>query len=75
MKALHWTALILVVIGALNWGLVGFFQWNLVTAILGPGGWARLIYALVGLAGLVILFTSPALYGHERTGVPAAQSR
>jgi uncharacterized membrane protein YuzA (DUF378 family) len=47
-------ALILMLIGALNWGLVGFFQFDLVAAIFGGAGdvVSRIIYALVGLAGL-----------------------
>jgi hypothetical protein len=53
-------AWILVVIGAINWGLVGFFNWNLVDAIFGAGSVvSRIIYALVGLAGLwsIMLFS------------------
>jgi uncharacterized membrane protein YuzA (DUF378 family) len=47
-------ALILMLSGALNWGLVGFFQVDLVAAIFGGAGdvVSRIIYALVGLAGL-----------------------
>ncbi|MBP1988952.1 DUF378 domain-containing protein [Paenibacillus eucommiae] len=51
-------ALTLVIIGALNWLLVGFFEWDLVAAILGgdshreSSGISRVIYALVGIAGL-----------------------
>ncbi|HZK83482.1 MAG TPA: DUF378 domain-containing protein [Desulfosporosinus sp.] len=58
MNWLSKTALILVIIGAMNWLLVGVFQWDLVTAIFGgdtfraSSGLSRLIYALVGLAGL-----------------------
>lgn len=53
MKALDITALLLVVIGAINWGLIGFFQFNLVDMLFGMGtGFSRVIYALVGLAGL-----------------------
>ncbi|HEU0081063.1 MAG TPA: DUF378 domain-containing protein [Candidatus Paceibacterota bacterium] len=58
MKAVHVIAFILVVVGAINWGLVGIFQWNLVTAIFGSVSWLeRLVYILVGLSGLVLLFT------------------
>ncbi|WP_159882890.1 DUF378 domain-containing protein [Paenibacillus puerhi] len=52
------TALTLVIIGALNWLLVGLFQWDLVTALLGgdvhraSSGLSRIVYTLVGLAGL-----------------------
>jgi len=50
---LHWLVVILVIIGALNWGLVGIFEWNLVSAIFGTIMWLeRAIYILVGLAGL-----------------------
>lgn len=47
-------ALILVIIGAINWGLIGFFQFDLVAAIFGGqlSVWSRVIYAIVGLAGL-----------------------
>lgn len=41
------------VIGGLNWGLVGFFKYNLVDKIFGVGsGGARVVYAIVGLAAL-----------------------
>lgn len=52
MRVIHWIALILVIIGALNWGMVGFFKINVVSAIFQQDGWQRVIYALVGLAGL-----------------------
>ncbi len=54
MNTVDWVAFVLVIIGALNWGLVGFFQWDLVAAIFGgmTGLIARIIYALVGLAAL-----------------------
>lgn len=57
MNILAW---ILVIIGAINWGLVGFFNFNLVDAIFGVGSVvSRIIYALVGLAGLwsIMLFS------------------
>ncbi len=57
MCGVHKLAWLLVIIGCLNWGLVGFFQWNLVHALL--ANWAmveRVVYGLVGLSGLAILF-------------------
>ena len=56
-RFLAWTCLTLVIIGALNWGLVGFFQFDLVSAIFGGmSAWvSRVIYALIGLAGLYSL--------------------
>ena len=46
------TALTIVIIGALNWLLIGLFGFNVVTAIFGPGLVANIIYVIVGLAGL-----------------------
>lgn len=57
---LDWMALVLMIIGSLNWGLIGVMQFDLVAAIFGvmtPA--ARIVYAAVGLAGvygLVIAF-------------------
>ncbi|MBQ6692522.1 MAG: DUF378 domain-containing protein [Clostridia bacterium] len=47
-------ALILVIIGALNWGMIGLFQFDLVASIFGgmSGIISRIIYTLVGLAGI-----------------------
>ncbi len=49
--------LVLVIIGALNWGLVGFFKFDLVAAIFGGQltALSRTIFAIVGLAGLAII--------------------
>lgn len=46
--------LLLVIIGAVNWGLIGFFQFDLVAAIFGGqlAPVSRVVYAVVGLAGL-----------------------
>jgi uncharacterized membrane protein YuzA (DUF378 family) len=53
MKGLDIVTLILVIIGAINWGLVGLFGWNLVEAIFGAAPvLVRIIYILVGLSGL-----------------------
>ncbi len=54
MKTLYYTALTLVIVGAINWLLVGLFSFNLVDAIFGIGSLlSRLIYILVGICGLV----------------------
>ncbi len=53
MKVINNIALTLVIIGALNWLLVGLFEFNLVDAIFGTLTWlTRLIYILVGVSGL-----------------------
>ena len=55
-KALDYTALTVSLIGAVNWGLIGFFNFNLVSWIFGSGsGVSRIIYGLVGLCGLYLL--------------------
>lgn len=48
----------LCVIGALNWGLVGFFRFDLVAALFGGtySFLARIIYAVIGVAGVVAIF-------------------
>ena len=53
MKIVDKIALVLIIIGAINWGLVGIFNFNLVDAIFGTMSIiSRLIYALVGISGL-----------------------
>ena len=53
LNTLDWLSLILMVIGGINWGLIGALDLNLVAALLGPGTMAsRVVYMLVGLAGL-----------------------
>lgn len=58
MCPVHVFSYTLVIVGALNWGLVGFFKWNLVNAILsGVPTVERVVYAIVGLAALVMLLS------------------
>lgn len=61
MKTLNVTALALIVVGALNWGLWGAFQFDLVAALFGGNTsvLSRIVYSLVGLAGLY----GPTLFG------------
>jgi len=47
-------SLVLVIIGALNWGLVGLFNFDLVAAIFGLSIFARVIYILVGVAAVLV---------------------
>jgi len=60
-RALGWTALTLVIIGAINWGLIGFFRFDLIATLFGGmESWiSRVIYAIVGLSGLYCL----SMYG------------
>ncbi|WP_087972108.1 DUF378 domain-containing protein [Oceanobacillus rekensis] len=57
MRILKTIALTLIIIGALNWGLIAFFQFDLVAAIFGgqDAFLSRLVYGLVGLSGLYYL--------------------
>ena len=53
MKVIDKIALVLIIIGAINWGLIGFFNFNLVASIFGDMTIiSRIIYALVGISGL-----------------------
>lgn len=71
MNTLAKALIVVAIIGAINWGLIGFFNWNLVDAIFGGGSaemtsaFSRVIYAIVGVAGVVALFFLPRL--RERT--------
>ncbi len=55
-KWLDCIALTIAIIGAVNWGLLGFFNFNLVAFIFGNMSWiSRIIYAIVGICGLYLI--------------------
>ena len=56
-RPLDWTALTFVIIGAINWGLIGFFKLDLIAVLFGgmESILSRIIYVVVGLAGLYCL--------------------
>ncbi len=57
MKILDILACVLVLVGALNWGLVGAFDFNLVSTLFGEGTLlARIVYILVGLGAIYQIF-------------------
>jgi hypothetical protein len=56
MSQLDWVAWLFVVIGAINWGFVGLFKFNLVEMVFGSGALSMLVYMLVGLSGLYMLW-------------------
>ena len=63
MKVFNAIILTLVIIGGINWGLIGLFDYNLVDAIFGTMSIAsRIIYTLVGIAGIGAI----AFYGYGR---------
>ena len=76
-RTLGKVALVLSAIGALNWGLVGLFRWNLVDAILGGGafettsGLSRIVYVIVGLAGAVLLAYIPRIGERHAPSTPS----
>ena len=56
MKGLDYTALTVAIIGAVNWGLIGFFRLDLVALVFGNMTWlSRIIYAVVGICGLYLI--------------------
>jgi len=64
LNAIDWVALILVIVGGLNWGLVGAFDFNLVDALFGEmSALARIVYVLVGLSAIYLVFTATKLAG------------
>ena len=73
MNILAKVLITIAIIGALNWGLIGFFNFNLVDAIFGGGsaeetsGVSHVIYALVDLSGLFALLTLPKLREEDST--------
>lgn len=55
-KGLDYTLLTIVIIGAVNWGLIGFFRFDLVAFLFGEMSWiSRIIYAVVGISGLYLI--------------------
>ena len=62
LSVLDWVALILVIIGALNWGLVGFLQYDLVAGVFGEATTvSRIVYDTVGLSAIYLIFIAPKL--------------
>ena len=65
MKNLHLITYTLIIIGALNWGLIGFFRFDLVAALFGDmTAFSRIIYSLVGLSAIaeIILNTQSSKF-------------
>ena len=57
MKTLYNVALALVIVGALNWLLIGLFKFDLVASLFGAmSAFSRIIYTLVGISGIISLF-------------------
>lgn len=55
-KGLDYTSLVISIIGAINWGLIGFFRFDLVAFLFGNMSiLSRIVYAIVGLSGLYLI--------------------
>lgn len=66
MKFLNAFCLTLTIIGALNWGIIGIFDYNVVSALLGDGSaFTRIVYTLVGLSGLYLITFYGMLARHD----------
>ena len=66
MHTLKIIAYILVIIGAINWGLVGLFNFDLVALIFGEmTALTRIVYGLVGLSAVYLLFAYREIYYHD----------
>jgi len=62
LNAIDWIAIILLVVGGLNWGLVGIFNFDLVAVIFGDmSALSRIVYAVVGICAVYVLAISAKL--------------
>lgn len=67
MGAIDWLAMTLLIVGGLNWGLVGLFNFDLVAALFGQmSGLSRTVYVAVGLSALYSIYTSSKLAGNRK---------
>ena len=57
MDTLDWVALVLVLIGGINWGFYGLFKFNIVETIFGAGFLGRIIFILVGAATCYMIYS------------------
>ena len=62
LNVIDWVALALVIVGGLNWGLVGAFEFNLVDTIFGEGSaLSRIVYVVVGISALYTIYAASKL--------------
>jgi uncharacterized protein len=67
LNPLDWLALVLLIVGGINWGLVGIAGFDLVAALFGEGsGLSRAVYVLVGLAALYTLYLAYRIANSRR---------
>lgn len=67
MTALDYLAMVLLIVGGLNWAMVGLFDVDMVATVFGPGtALTRIVYLLVGLAALYAVYTTAKMAGSRR---------
>lgn len=67
MNAIDWVAMVLVIIGGLNWGLVGLLDWDLVATIFGAMSTiSRAVYILVGLSALYMIYSAMKMQSSQQ---------
>ncbi|MDN4039629.1 DUF378 domain-containing protein [Massilia sp. YIM B02443] len=68
MSAMDYLAMALLIIGGLNWGMVGLFNVDMVATLFGPGSaLTRVVYVLVGIAALYSVYTTAKMASSKRT--------
>ncbi|MEF9952372.1 MAG: DUF378 domain-containing protein [Clostridium sp.] len=68
LNGLDWLGLVLTIIGGLNWGLIGVFNFNLVSFLLGVDTmWSRIVYILVGIGALILIYTASTIQSRSCT--------
>lgn len=72
MNGIDWLSYALVIIGGLNWGLVGLFNFNLVDELFGAESTlSQIIYILVGLSAVYLLYTASKLAHRDQRHITA----
>jgi len=62
LNIIEWVALVLVIVGGLNWGLIGVLNFDLVATIFGAMTMlSRIVYTLVGISAIYMIFTASKL--------------
>jgi len=68
MNAIDWIAMVLLIVGGINWGLVGLAEFDLVATLFGEGSaLSRIVYALVGLSALWCIYTATKLGSRDHS--------
>lgn len=67
LNVIDWLAMVLVIVGGVNWGLVGLFNFDLVATLFGDmSAISRIVYSLVGFAAVYLVYTAVKLAGYDK---------